>query len=206
MPRPKRTGKTAAVEVVENVPVSIADEVLIAQHEGRRVKSEEKAQGEDGEVMTTHTRPGTVVMYKPTESHGYTPRTVSVSAIRLLLRQGWRDVCPDCRKRHIDTKGVESTDPNLCSARDPVAVRVCRVCTKRIYDNRRFTFDGKMGGDDENVIEDESYEASTPEERTKASLDLHYWTWHPREAAMMKVPPLPAALQPVVPGETRVGK
>ena len=61
-----------------------------------------------------------------------------------------------------------------------------------------------MGGDDENVIEDEAYEASTAEERTKASLDLHYWTWHPREAQMMKIPPLPKALQPVVPGE--VGK
>ncbi len=202
---PKQTGKAAAVEVVDNVPVSMSEEVLVAQHEGRTVRSEEATKGEDGEVMTTHTRPGTVVLYKPTESHGYTPRTVSVSAIRLLLRQGWREVCPDCNRRHVNKDGIESTDPNLCSARDPVAVRVCRVCTKRIYDNRQFTYDGKMGADDENVIEDEAG-SSTPEQRTLASLHLHYWTWHPREAAMMNIPPLPAALQPVVPGETRAAK
>ena len=201
---PNRTGKTAGIEIVENTPVGVSDEVLIAQNEGRREQSTETIKSADGEVMTTHTRPGTVVMYKPTESHGYTPRTVSVSAIRLLLRQGWREVCPDCGQRHIDKNGRDSTDPNLCSAREPVAVRVCRVCTKRIYDNRQFTFDGKMGGDDENVIEDEAYEASTSEQRTKASLDLHYWTWHPREAQMMNIPPLPKALQPAVPGE--VGK
>lgn len=200
---PERKGNTATVDVVDNVPVGVSDEVLIAEHEGRKTQTKETAKGEDGEVMTIHTRPGTVVLYKPTETHGYTPRTVSVSAIRLLLRQGWKEVCPDCNQRHVDKKGLESTDPNLCKARDPVAVRVCRVCTKRIYDNRRFTFDGKMGGDDENVIEDEAYDASTPEDRTKASLDLHYWTWHPREAQMMKVPPLPAALQPASPGEVR---
>ena len=142
---PKPTGKTAGVEVVENVPVAMSEEVLIAQHEGRRVKTEETTKGEDGEVMTTHTRPGTVVMYKPTESHGYTPRTVSVSAIRLLLRQGWREICPDCNQRHINNNGVESTDPNLCKARDPVAVRVCRVCTKRITTTGASPSTGRWG-------------------------------------------------------------
>ncbi len=198
----KRTGKTATVEVTENVPVGTSDEVLIAEQEGRMVQSAETVQSEDGPVITTHTRPGTLVLYKPTESHGYLPRTVSASALRQLLKQGWKQVCPDCNKRHINKDGIESTDPNLCDARDPVAVRVCRVCTKRIFDNRQFTYDGKMGGDDPNVIEDEAG-SSTPEERTLASLHLHYWTWHPREAQMMKIPPLPAALQPAAPGETR---
>lgn len=199
---PKPTGKAASIDIEENAPVDVSDEVLITENEGRRVQSTETVAGEDGPVKTTHTRPGTVVMYKPTESHGYTPRTVSGSAIRLLLRQGWKEFCPDCNQRHLDQNGVDSTDPNLCTAREPVAVRVCRVCTKRIFDNRQFTYDGKMGGDDPNVIEDEAG-TSTAEERTKASLDLHYWTWHPREAQMMGIPPLPAALQPVAPGETR---
>ncbi|KKN27942.1 hypothetical protein LCGC14_0859320 [marine sediment metagenome] len=189
----KKRAYTRASATVEEIPsVGQSPDMLIAEHEGRMVQDE----SEDGDgVVTTHTRPGTLVMYKPTETQGYTPRTVSGSAVRLLLRQGWREVCPDCNKRHVDKNGKDSTDPNLCSAREPLAVRVCRVCTKRIFDNRRFTFDGKMGGDDPNVIEDEAYDESTPEERTKASLNLHYWVLHPREAQMMNIPPLPTALR-----------
>ncbi len=216
MPRRKRayTRATASIEDVppdgdpveqtierteaEVLPVGQSPEVLIAQHEGRMVKD----QSEDGDgVVTTHTRPGTLVMYKPTETQGYSPRTVSGSAVRLLLRQGWREFCPDCGKRHVDKKGRESTDPNLCSARDPIAVRVCRVCTKRIFDNRRFVFDGNMGGDDPNVIEDDAYAESTPEDRTRASLNLHYWVRHPREAQMMNIPPLPTAMRDMMPQE-----
>src|SRR3990170_5069403 len=154
MPR-KRTGARASISIEDNVPVEThSPEVLIAQHEGRMVRSAEVSQGEDGNpVTTTHTRPGTLIMYKPTEKQGYVPRTVSGAAIRLLLIQGWKEVCPDCNRRHIDKNGVESTDPNLCSARDPVKVGACRVCGKRVYDNQ-----GLMEvpeSDDPNVIDDE---------------------------------------------------
>ena len=206
MPKRKRTGATASVDIKENVPVGpVSDEVLIAQHEGRMVQSQETIESEDGGVLTTHTRPGTLIMYKPTERHGYVPKRVSGSAVRLLLRQGWREVCPECNSRHLDADGVESTDPNLCGAREPLAVRVCRVCDKRIYDNIGFTdTDKEVESDDPNVIQDETYADTTPEQRTQASLNLHYWIKHPRQAQMMNVPPLPVAMRDMV-EETRAG-
>ena len=197
----KRTGTRAAVEIQENVPVGPepSAEVFIAQHEGRMVRDEDRAQDEDGNhVTTTHTRPGTLVMYKPTEKQGYVPKVVSGSAVRLLLRQGWREFCPDCNGRHIDKNGVESSDPNLCSARDPVKVGVCRVCDKRVFDNQGFT--EMPESDDPNVIDDEMYTRTTPEQRVRAALNLHYWLRHPRQAQMMNLPPLPTALRDLVEG------
>jgi hypothetical protein len=203
---PKQTGKEASVDIEDNVPIlpQRSEEMLAAEHEGSRVQSQETIRSEDGDVMATHTRPGTLVMYKPTETQGYVPRTVSVSAIRLLLKQGWKEVCPDCGARHINARGEESTDPNLCSAREPVAVRLCRVCPKRIYDNQGLRFDGKMASDDPNVIMDDDFDLSTPAERTKASLNLHYWIRHPRQAQQMGLPPLPAALRDMVEGAQKV--
>ena len=199
MPPRKPTGAQASVDIQENIPVGKPSaEVFIAQNEGRMQQSQEMVEGEDGGVLTTHTRPGTLVMYKPTERNHYVPRTVAASAIRLLLRQGWREFCPDCNSRHLDKNGVESTDPNLCSARPPVAVRVCRVCDKRIYDNVGFT--EAKGSDDPNVIDDELYTRTSPEQRTLASLNLHYWLRHPRQAQMMGIPPLPEAMRDMVEG------
>ncbi len=83
--RRKRTGQMASVDIVENNP-SRSPDVLVAQEESRMVQSEN--QDTDG-VTTTHIRPGTLVMYKPTENHGYVPRTVTASAVRMLLKQGW---------------------------------------------------------------------------------------------------------------------
>ena len=186
---------TRAPDVTESDP-----ELLIAQHEDTMVTSTDRSTGEDGSpVLTTHTRPGTTVMYKPTEGQGYVPKTVSGSAMRLLLRQGWRKFCPECEKPHLDAQGQHSTDPNLCTAREPVKVRICPVCPKRIYDNQGFP--GVTNTDataDPNVIEDEDYAASTPESRTRASLDLHIWARHPRQAQMMGLPPVPMALRDLV--------
>ena len=193
-----RTGKTAEVDIVKS------DEVLIAENESRMVRTVDK-EGEGDDVVTTkHKRPGTMVLYKPTERQGYVPRTVSASSIRLLLIQGWKEVCPDCGKRHLDKNGVDSTDPNLCSAREPVKVRVCRVCEKRIYDNQGFlalTNEGELH--DPNIIEDEHYYGTSPEQRTLAALNLHYWTRHPREAQMMNLPPVPDGLKDMVEGTKR---
>ena len=211
----ERTGKTASVDIEDNVPVGIPNDdipvgtkspkVLIAENEGRMVKTQETTAGEDGTVVTTHTRPGTLIMYKPTERHGYVPKRVSGSAVRLLLVQGWQEVCPECSSRHVDKDGIESTDPNLCSAREPLAVRVCRVCSKRIYDNLGFTDEGEsVESDDPNVIQDDVYTSTTPAQRTEASLNLHYWLRHPRQAQMMNLPPLPVAMRDMV-EETRAG-
>ena len=193
--------KQASVDVTDNTPVGRSDAMLIAQNEERMVTDQETLSDEDGQVVVTHTRPGTLVMYKPTERQGYVPRTVSGSAIRPLLKQGWKEVCPDCNNRHLNGDGVESTDPNLCAAREPVAVRICRVCNKRIYDNQGFlNVEAEQAAADPNVIEDEAYKTTTGAERTLASLNLHYWLRHPREAQMMGLAPLPTALRDVVEG------
>jgi uncharacterized Zn finger protein (UPF0148 family) len=194
-----RQATQAAVEISDVAPIEPNAEVFLAAHEGRVDRRVDQETGEDGAaVTTTHTRPGTTVMYKPTEAHGYVPRTVSVSALRLLIRQGWQERCPECKQQHIDKQGQVSTDPNLCAARDPVAVRICPVCQKRIYDNVRFSEQAEAEDSDPNVIREETYENTTGESRTKASLDLHLWLRHARQAQMMGVPPLPAALRDMV--------
>ncbi len=193
-----RTLTQASVDVEEVAPVGRSAEVFAAENERKMEESVERATGEDGNpVVTTHTRAGTLIMYKPTETQGYVPKTVSVSAIRLLIRQGWHETCPECHKKHINKDGQESTDPNLCSARDPVAVRVCSVCSKRIYDNVGL-FKEADTEDDPNVIEDDAYDLSTPASRTQASLNVHLWVRHTRQAQMMNVPPLPAAMREMV--------
>ena len=157
-----RTLTQASVAVEDVAPVGRSAEVFAAENERKMEETVEQAQGEDGSpVVTTHGRPGTLVMYKPTESQGYVPRTVSVSAIRLLIRQGWHEDCPECHDKHINKDSQESTDPNLCSARPAVAVRTCPVCSKRIYDNVGFA-EQADSEDDPNVIQDDAYDTSTP--------------------------------------------
>jgi hypothetical protein len=196
----ERQNSVASVDVVENTPITPTRRrgrsaaALLAEHEGRMATSTEQSIGEDGTpVLTTHRRPGTLVMYKPSERNGYVPRTVSASSLPILLRQGWKEFCPDCNAEHVNKKGEVSTDPNLCTAREPVKVRVCRVCSKRIYDNVRFG-EQEDADDDPNVIRDDAYENTSPERRTEILLNLHYWMRHPQEAQMMGVPPLAGSL------------
>jgi len=139
-------------------------------------------------------------MYKPSERYGYSPRSVSASAIGLLLRQGWKEVCPDCNSRHIDKNGNESTSPNLCSAREKVKAGVCRVCGKKVYDNQGFMETENLDLEDPNLIDDELYTKTTAEQRVISSLNLHYWLRHPRQAQMMALPPLPEAMRDLVEG------
>ncbi len=192
-----RKGQAAQVDVQEVPPVGASPEVFLAENEGRVEKNVSSDVGEDGTpVKTTHTGPSAIIMYKPSGS-GYSPRRVSVSSLRVLIKNGWREFCPDCNAHHLDKDGEDSTDPNLCKARDPVAVRICRVCGKRIYDNMQFP-EHEEGAEDPNVLTDESYEVSTPQSRTQAALNLHYWVRHPRSAQIMNVPPLPAAMRDLV--------
>ena len=200
-----RTRTAARVEIKAAPQVSRAAQgrrtpmqqaAFLARHQGETVELRETSS--DG-ITTQHNRPGTMTMYKPTESHGYVPRTVSVSSLPLLLKQGWSDVCPDCGKEHLDRNGKPSTDPNLCSAREPVAVRVCPVCHKRIYDNMtpQYANTDDSIDDDPNVIKDETFTMTTPAERTRLMLDLHLWAKHPRQAQMMGRPSLPTAMKEV---------
>lgn len=197
---PPRQDTQAQVDIQDVPPVGAgveSSEVFLAKHEGRMQQTVEEVKGDDGSVKVTHNRAGTMIMYKPTESQGYMPKTVSVSALRMLLRQGWKEECPDCGGRHLNKDGIDSTDPNLCSAREPVAVRVCPVCQVRIYDNMRYGEDAEES-DDVNVIKDDSYAATTGESRTRVSLNLHLWVRHPRQAQMMGIEQLPTALRDMV--------
>ncbi len=191
----RKEATAATVEIHENEKIGRSPAVLIAEEEGRLVKTVEESAGTDeATVKITHTRSGTTTMYKPTKG-GYEPRLVSSSALRLLLNQGWKEMCPDCNGHHLDKQGQHSTDPNLCSGKDPVAVRECPVCQKRIYDNVGFMETTDYAGEeDPNIIREEAYNQSTGATRTKASLDLHLWQKHPRQAQMMAVPPLPEAM------------
>lgn len=191
-------GKTASVEEHAIPPVRKA-EVFIAEHQGRTDRTEEQVQDEDGNpVKTTHSRPGTIVMYKPLEHGGYEPRRASVTAISMLLGQGWAENCPECGKKHTDKNGQETSDPNLCSTRPPVAVILCPVCRLRIYDNMYYDDVPTTGEEDNNVIVVNDIQESTPEQRLVAARNLHMWMHHPRSAQERNLPPVPAALRDMV--------
>jgi len=191
-------GRTASVEEHPIPPVRSAD-VFIAEHAGRSDRTVEQSQDEDGNpVKTTHSRPGTIIMYKPLEHGGYEPRRASVTAISMLLGQGWAENCPECGKKHIDKNGRESSDPNLCSARPAVAVILCPVCRLRIYDNMYYDDMPAAGDDDKNVIVVDDLKDSTPEQRLVAARNLHMWMHHPRSAQERNLPPLPSALRDMV--------
>lgn len=190
-------GRPASVEEHEVPPVR-RDEVFIAEHQGRVNNTVERSEDSDGNpVTTTHNRPGTLVMYKPQPYGGYAPRVVSVTSIGMLLGQGWAENCPACHGKHIDKKGVESLDPNLCKALPPVAVILCPVCRIRIYDNMPFE-EAIPDEDDENVISPGDVQDSTPEQRLIAARNLHLWMHHPRSAQERNIPALPAALRDMV--------
>lgn len=195
-----RKARSAKVEVTQNAPIT-EDMVFQAEHEGRRRRTVEDIPDADLQGANyaggtvEHTRPATVVMWKPTPL-GFFPRVVSASAIGHNLRNGWRSACPDCHSQH-------SADPNTCPNREPIAVRVCPLveCRKRIYDNAvKSGATGDDYADDPNVINDDAYEGSTPASRTKRLLDMHLWLKHPRWAQLHNVEPLPTALREIVEG------
>ncbi len=186
--------RAASVEVN---PVSDEQEFLV-QAKARRpspvtspIEGENDGLTEGGTV--TRLRGGssdTVTMYKPTPS-GYMPRRVPVGSIAMNLANGYTIRCPQCNGHH-------GADPNDCTGRDPMAVRICQICGKRIYDNRvHAAVDPEI--DDPNVIQDDAYSASTPAIRTKAALDWHMWNRHPQESREMGLASLPEAPRLEVP-------
>lgn len=191
-----RTPTQAKVEVAEVPAVGRSAEVFMAENAGKIAKTVEETEDTDGNpVKTTHTRPGTIFMYKPLPRGGYEPRLVSVSSIGLLLKEGWAENCPDCGRKHTDKQGNESADPNLCTAHPPVAVILCPVCRVRIYDNMPFEAAGAEADEDENVIAPDDLIESTPEQRLVAARNLHMWVHHPRSAQERNVPLPPDAVR-----------
>ena len=167
-------------------PVS-GEEAFLAAHDGRERYQTGPIPGEGGGMTdsrgpdgrmggVTHRSADLCRMYKPTPQ-GYMPRIVLVTAIKMNYTNGWLDHCPDCGSK-------ECGGGNDCPNREPMQVRICPVCGKRIEDNySRFEVDD--GQDDPNVIHDGAYSLSTPATRTKAQLDRHLWWKHPTEAQGM---------------------
>lgn len=193
--------KPAATKAAPNRRPRSSEAAVIAREANRREETAGRVTTEDGDGTVIHTRPGTMTLYKPTERNGWIPRTVSASAIGMLFKQGWQEFCPDCQGHHTDRKGNITTDPNACTARPGVAVRICPVDGKRIYDNMSLSAaiaEADDYEDDPNVIHDDPYAASSPEQRTKLKLDLHLWVRHPEWAQANGVPPLPSAFREMV--------
>ena len=176
---------------------TISDEEAFLAQEGKAIRTRQPFRGEDmgpGEEATIqHTRPDTVQMWKRGADGRYTPRVVSETAKAINLASGWKIRCPDCDTNH-EASPYPPGDPNACPAREPVAVRICPVCGKRIFDNMVMTvYEGNPDADP-NVIPDE-YENTTPATRTRLQLNVHMWVRHPQQAQMRGLEPLPVALR-----------
>ncbi len=146
-------------------------------------------------VNIIHTRPGTVMMWKPIADGTYSPRTVAESSRSLNLKNGWKITCPQCGTNH-EASPYPPGDPNACPARDPVAVRVCPVCNKRVFDNIKGET-SKPADFDPNVIQDDTFEKTTPAQRTEITLRTHMWLRHPQQSMMRGLAPLPQAMGPL---------
>ena len=148
-------------------------------------------------VLTTHTRPGTVLMWKPGIDGRYVPRTVSETSKALNFDNGWLSKCPDCGTNH-EASDLPPSDPNSCPGRDKIAVRICPVagCGKRILDNQAQNAANleeliAESEDSEMIIRDDAQlKNTTPAGRTLVGWHIHMWERHPRQAQMRGIPPL----------------
>ena len=161
-----------------------AEALLIAQAQGAPAKVTTQPMSElvDAETMgedkgnVSHTQPGKVRVYKPTP-YGFKVKYIPSTNLTQALANGFKATCPDC--------GAECGDGvNDCPGRAKRAYRMCPVpqCQKKVYDYI-LDLDEVEDDDDEMKIEDDAYNLSTPELRTKAVLDKHMLALHPNEAA-----------------------
>ena len=176
---------------------TISDEEAFLAQEIRTIRTRQHFGADDmgaaTEATIQHTRPDTVLMWKRGADGRYTPRVVSETAKAINLASGWKIRCPDCNTNH-EASPYPPGDPNSCPAREPVAVRICPVCGKRIFDNMVRTLHKGAPDMDPNIIPDE-YEDTTPATRTRLQLNVHMWVRHPQQAQMRGLEPLPVALR-----------
>ncbi len=140
------------------------------------LEGEEVTDGDSGTV--THTKPGKVRVYKPTQ-FGYKAREIPATNVTAALKNGFLLNCPDCGGKCGD-------GPNDCPERPKRMYRQCPVpqCGKKIFDYEQKDIDAaETDAADPMAIRDDSYMQSTPELRTKAVLDKHMLLIHPNEAS-----------------------
>jgi hypothetical protein len=175
-----------------------AEQAFIAQQMARRAEITQGPVADETETsggIVTHSRPGTVTMYKPDGKGGFTPRVVPVTAIQQNLAVGFTIYCPQCYDG-TPGSGQHGGKPNDCPGRPPLASRICPVCRKQIYDNLG-DVDTAEVNHDPNVIVDDAYSLSTPATRTKAMLDQHIRVRHEITAEVMGLArPAPTAINP----------
>ena len=144
--------------------------------------------GDRGTVK--YTGPGKVTVYKKTPL-GYMPRSIPINNIVEAMKAGMVAECPDCHGQH-------SADLNACPTREKRHYRDCPVpgCNidsrpKRIYDTWRPNTRESTKSNDPYLVQDDTFVASTPQERVNALLAAHMWAKHPTESRMMGLTPPP---------------
>lgn len=160
--------------------------MLMAETEGKMAQGTEEIKIQAGEApegyqggTITHRRPVSVWMWKPTP-YGWRPRKIKATNLRHALEDGWLAYCGDCRSQTCGVPG--GTDVNACPGREALKFRRCPECGKRVFDAPSVRA-VDMGDGDENEIQDEDLQPSTPEQRTRARLEIHMSAFHPQEAA-----------------------
>lgn len=170
------TNRNARSETVEDY------EDDVTKDSGRSAKAGDS-------VTVTHAHPKNVVLYFNTE-HGWVGREVPGQLLGELLRSGARDTCGDCEGDCYpgrDGNGQVISSINACPARDKQrAIRQCPVCGRMVPDPRGKNTNQqreRISPNDPNLIEDDSYGASTPASRTDGLLKIHIATFHKADAA-----------------------
>lgn len=130
---------------------------------------------------TTHSK---VRVFKRMNNGHWAPRLIPRQNLTSALKNGFRASCPECGSNTCTGR------PNECSGQMNIKFRRCPQCGKKIHDDPVIyasQFMGKSGNSEEEEIQDDAYEASTPESRTKAFLDRHILAYHPAEAGFLGV-------------------
>jgi len=159
-------------------------ETFLAANQPRSVTTEEFQPAGDSTMgagaTVTHTTTQLVTMWKKT-NYGWGPVRIPAQNVQMCWANGYRSQCPECND-HCGENG----EP--CPARPALMYRVCpvQVCGKKFYDTPSDKAVPVESGDP-NMIQDDAYGATTPEMRTKASLEEHLVWVHPAEAASMGI-------------------
>ena len=141
-----------------------------------------------------HTTAGKVLMYKPFRDSKGNIRSWRRTPIKTTnreqaLKDGFRESCGACGGSH-------GNEPNECSAEPKRKYRVCPICQSRVYDALPFT--EPAVSTDVMAIQDNTYAATTPEQRTKANLETHIRAWHPQEGLAFGLQPITTNTVPQV--------